>query len=123
MGEFYLMYIMSDEFIAVASKEVNEDIQSIENILESCSDDNDIVENSSKFQKHTHKIKGLAPMMGKETLGNFASSLDDLFKKMIDGTHYDGIFDVISESTNEMKKSMNEPEFDFSQIYDKIKQF
>jgi len=123
MGEFYLMYIMSDEFIAVASQEVNDDIQSIENILKSCSHDKDVVENSSKFQKHTHKIKGLAPMMGKETLGNFSSSLDDLFKKMIDGTHYDGIFDVISESVNAMKKSMNEPELNFSQIYDKIKQF
>ena len=123
MGEFYLMYIMSDEFIAVASKEVNDDIESIENILKSCSGDDDVIQNSNLFQKHTHKIKGLAPMMGKESLGSFSSSLDDLFKKMIDGTHYDGIFDAISESVIAMKKSMNEPELNFSQISDKIKQF
>jgi len=113
---------MSDEFIQVATKEVNADIEEIENILKSCSNDDDIFENSTKFQKHTHKIKGLAPMMGKESLGNFSSSLDDIFKKMIDGKHYETIFEIISKSVMQMKKSMNEPDFDFNQINDQIKQ-
>lgn len=114
---------MSDEFIVVATKEVNDDIQSLENILKSCTDDDDIFENSSKFQKHTHKIKGLAPMMGKESLGDFASSLDDLFKKMIDGANFDGVFGVIEQSIPEMKKSMSTLSFDFDSVIDKIKQF
>jgi len=113
---------MSDEFIAVATKEVNADIEGIENILKSCSNDNDIFQNSDKFQKHTHKIKGLVPMMGNENLGNFASSLDDVFKKMIEGKEYATIFDLISESVVEMKKSMSEPNYDLTKINDKIKQ-
>ena len=113
---------MSDEFIKVATKEVNEDIEEIENILKLCSNDNDIFENAAKFQKHTHKIKGLAPMMGKESLGDFSSSLDDVFKKIIEGKQYETIFDIISKSVTLMKKSMTEPDFDFGQIGDQIKQ-
>ena len=113
---------MSDEFIEVATKEVNGDIEEIENILKLCSDDEDIFQNSDKFQKHTHKIKGLAPMMGKEGLGTFSSSLDDVFKKMIEGNHYECIFDIVSKSVIQMKKSMSEPDFDFSQINDQIQQ-
>ena len=114
---------MSDEFIAVATKEITADINSIENILESCSTDSDIFQNSSKFQKHTHKIKGLAPMMGKESLGDFSSTLDDLFKKMMSGTNFEDIFPIISQSLIAMKTSMGEPEFNFDKINDKIKQF
>ena len=121
MGKFCLM--MSDEFIAVATKEVSEDIVSFENLLKSCYDDSDIVQNSAKLQKYTHKIKGLAPMMGKEDLGNFSSSLDDLLKKMIEGISFEGIFPLMSEFVIAMKKSINEPDFDFGPINDKIQQF
>jgi chemotaxis protein histidine kinase CheA len=107
---------MSDEFIAVATKEVNTDIESLENILKSCTNDADISLNSPRFQKHTHKIKGLAPMMGKESLGTFSSLLDDFFKKMTDGVSINGIFDLILPSIIHMKKSMNEIDYDFSQI-------
>ena len=111
---------MSDEFLAVATKEVNGDIDSIENILKLCTNDVDIFQNASKFQKHTHKIKGLAPMMGKESLGNLSSSLDDIFKKITDGENIDGIFNLLVDSIIHMKKSMNEPDYDFSQINERI---
>lgn len=113
---------MSDEFIAVATKEVTGDIDSIKNILKLCANDVDVFQNASKFQKHTHKIKGLAPMMGKESLGDLSSSLDDLFKKIIDGGNVDGIFNLIVESIIHMKKSMNETDYNFSQINEKIRQ-
>lgn len=113
---------MSDEFVAVATKEVTDDIDSIEIILKLCTNDIDVFQNASKFQKHTHKIKGLAPMMGKESLGNLSSSLDDLFKKIIDGENVDGIFNLIVESIIHMKKSMNETDYNFSQINEKIRQ-
>ena len=112
---------MSDEFLAVATKEVTDDIDSIENILKLCANDVDVFQNALKFQKHTHKIKGLAPMMGKESLGNLSSSLDDIFKKIIDGENINGIFNLMLESITSMKKSMNEPDFDFSQINEKIR--
>jgi HPt (histidine-containing phosphotransfer) domain-containing protein len=113
---------MSDEFISLATKEVNADIEGIENILKLCSNDDDIFQNSQKFQKHTHKIKGLSPMMGKEELGNFVSLLDEIFKEMNEGKLFENIFDVITLSIIEMKKSMNENDFDFSLLNDKIKQ-
>jgi len=37
---------MSDEFIAVATKEVTDDINSIENILKLCANDVDVVQNA-----------------------------------------------------------------------------
>jgi len=114
--------MMSDEFLAVATKEVTDDIDSIENILKLCANDVDVFQNASKFQKHTHKIKGLAPMMGKESLGNFLSSLDNIFKKIINGENIDGIFNLMLESITHMKKSMNEPNCDFSQINERIRQ-
>ena len=113
---------MSDEFIAVATKEVTDDIDSIENILNLCTNDIDIFQNASKFQKHTHKIKGLAPMMGKESLGDLSSSLDNIFKKIVDGENVDGVFNLMQESITHMKKSMNESDYDFSQINEQIKQ-
>jgi len=113
---------MSDEFLTVATKEVTDDIDSIENILKLCTNDIDVFQNASKFQKHTHKIKGLAPMMGKESLGDLSSSLDDIFKKIIDGENVNHIFNLMQESITHMKKSMNEADYDFSQINEKIRQ-
>ncbi|MGY5148127.1 MAG: Hpt domain-containing protein [Candidatus Nitrosopumilus sp. bin_7KS] len=113
---------MSEEFLSVATKEVTDDINSIENILKLCVNDADVFQNASKLQKHTHKIKGLAPMMGKEPLGDLSTSLDDLFKKIIDGQQIDGVFDLILDSIPHMKKSMNEIDYDFSQIDERIRQ-
>jgi len=113
---------MSDEFIAVATKEVTDDIDSIKNILKLCANDIDVFQNASNFQKHTHKIKGLAPMMGKESLGDLSSSLDNIFKKIIDGENVDGIFNLMVDSIIHMKKSMNEDDYNFSQINERIGQ-
>ena len=113
---------MSDEFIAVATKEVTDDIDSIKNILKLCANDIDVFQNASNFQKHTHKIKGLAPMMGKESLGDLSSSLDNIFKKIIDCENVDGIFNLMVDSIIHMKKSMNETDYNFSQINERIGQ-
>ena len=113
---------MSDEFIAVATKEVTDDLDSIKNILKLCANDVDVFQNASNFQKHTHKIKGLAPMMGKESLGDLSSSLDNIFKKIIDGENVDGIFNLMVDSIIHMKKSMNETDYNFSQINERIGQ-
>ena len=112
---------MSDEFIEVATKEINDEITGLENILNSCSNNDDVHENANKFQKHTHKIKGLAPMTGKEELGGLSSLLDNMLKKMIEGKKIIGIFDVLTESINNMKDSMSAPNCDLSQINNKIK--
>ena len=72
---------MSDEFIKVATKEINDEIASINNILESCNTDSDISKNSKTIERHIHKIKGLAPMMGKPGIGIIATLNNSLLDK------------------------------------------
>lgn len=114
---------MSDEFIALATKKINEELSGIDTILNSCNNDDDIVMQSSKLERHTHKIKGLAPMMGKEELGELASHLDTILKEMIDGKKIPDFFNAITESLSEMKNSMDEPNHNLNPIIGKIKQF
>ncbi len=114
---------MSDEFITIATKEINEEITDLENILNLCVNDDDVYQNANKFQKHTHKIKGLAPMMGKEELGDLSALLDSILKKIIEGKKIEGIFDILTESLSNMKTSSIEANCDLSQITNKVKQF
>ncbi|MFQ5781916.1 MAG: Hpt domain-containing protein [Nitrosopumilus sp.] len=114
---------MSDEFISLATKEINEEISGIEIILNSCKNNDDVNKNSAQIQRHTHKIKGLAPMMGKEELGELSSHLDTMLKKIIGGNQIQEIFEILTESINQMKNSMNEPNSDLNPITNKIKQY
>ncbi len=107
---------MSDEFIEIATKEINEEISELDKKLFTCQNDADVFLSADKFQKHTHKIKGLAPMMGKEELGLFAAILDSILKKMIDDVAIEGIFDVLNDSVSSMKQSMIESDYDFTEI-------
>lgn len=113
---------MSDEFIEIATKEINEELSGLEELLFACQNDANIFSHAGKFQKHTHKIKGLAPMMGKEELGGLSSILDIMLKKIIEGKKIVGIFDILTESFHYMKNSMNESNCDLSQINNKLKQ-
>ena len=111
---------MSDEFIAIATQEINDEIAEIDSTLKLCTGDEQVYENSKKFQTHTHKIKGLAPMMGKEALGTVCVGLDLIMKKIIDGKKPEGIHEILLEALPQMKNSMNEPNCDLSKITEKI---
>ena len=113
---------MSDEFIALATKEINEELIGIENILNTCKNNDDVFEKSSELQRHTHKIKGLAPMMNKEELGELSSQLDTMLKKIIDGVQIPQVYDLLVESLPKMKSSMTEANSDLNSITNKIKQ-
>ena len=113
---------MSDEFIETATKEINEEISELDKILSKCQNNENVFSNADKFQKHTHKIKGLAPMMGKEELGSFSAILDSILKKMIDGVTIDGVFDILSDSISSMKQYMSEPDYNLSEIKIRISQ-
>ncbi len=113
---------MSDEFIKIATKEINEELSGMGQLLSACQNDTDVFSGAGKFQKHTHKIKGLAPMMGKEELGSFSAILDSIFKKMIDGVTIDGVFNDMTDSISLMKKSMSEPECDLVEIKNRFSQ-
>ena len=98
---------MSDEFLRVATKEINEELDSISIILKSCLTDEDSTKNSSSIEKHIHKIKGLAPMMEKTEVGAVAALLDSLLKHVIDGTNITGLNQILKDSHQNMIKSMN----------------
>ena len=111
---------MSDEFIELATKEINEAIFELKQIMLTCQNDADISLNADEFQKHTHKIKGLAPMMGKIELGSFSSMLDSTLKKMMDGITIEGIFNVMGDSIFSMNQSMAESGNGLDEIKTKI---
>ena len=111
---------MSDEFIKIATKELNEEITELDKILSTCQNDAHVFSSADKFQKHTHKIKGLAPMMGKVELGSFTAILDSILKKMIDGITINGIFNDMSDSISSIKQYMSEPNYDLTEIRNRI---
>lgn len=106
---------MSDEFIRVATKEIEEELDGILSILRSCSEDLDVTQNSATIEKHMHKIKGLAPMMGKQNIGELAKISDSLLKQMMTGKKIDGILKLLSSSVKQMKIAMK-ASHDLSQI-------
>jgi chemotaxis protein histidine kinase CheA len=113
---------MSDAFLKIATGEINDEISEIQKILDSCHNNNDISIHAAKIQKSTHKIKGLAPMMGKEELGSLSGLLDSVLKKIIDGAVYDEILELLASAVNEMKNSMIHSNYDLNEIKQKISQ-
>lgn len=111
---------MSDEFIKVATQEIREEIAEIKKILNSCSDDSSVFDNATSIEKHFHKIKGLAPMMGKEKIGEIASLNDILLNHVLEGQHLDGIYSVLLASNLFMEKSIENIDIDSAEIKQKI---
>lgn len=113
---------MSEEFLRVATKEVTDDISEIGNLIKSCTNDDDIQKNASEIGKRLHKLKGLAPMMGQEEVGEIASLLDRIFKSLAVGTDVPGICDTVRESHQFMQNAMNGVATDFASLKSKITQ-
>jgi hypothetical protein len=98
---------MSDEFLRVAKKELTEDISSIGILLQSCTDDVTLSKNALRLERHIHKIKGLAPMMGSDKIGYVAALVDDLLKTVIDGNSLKGIYLATIKSYEFMQNTIN----------------
>jgi len=111
---------MSEEFTRIATQEILEDISKMAKILDSCKNDNDVIHNVDIFQNHFHKIKGLAPMMNKEQVGNFASFFDSLMKQIQNGQNLSGIYDSLTESIPSMKKAMVEDNENLEDLQNKL---
>jgi len=97
---------LSDEFTEQAVKEIHEELEHNSQILKSCQNDEDISNKCSEIEKHLHKIKGLAPMMGQKKIGELASLNDELIKKILEGEKIEGIFETIKQSNKLMKDLM-----------------
>ncbi len=114
------MVIMSDEFIKVSTQEINEEIALIKKILYSFSTVLDVSKNSQDIEGHIHKIKVLAPMMGKPGIGEIAALNDILLNHIMEGQNIEGIFTILTESTVFMNNSMNGPEQNTKEIKQKM---
>ena len=114
------MKLMSDEFIKVATQEITDEIASINKILKSCKNDSDVSNNSQGIEKHFHKIKGIAPMMGKPEIGSIATLIDSLLNQIIEGKKIEGFFSILTESIVIMNDSMNGSEQKIDEIKQKI---
>ena len=113
---------MSDNFLRVAQKEVKKDIESIEAIIDSCKNDSDISANATRIEKHLHKIKGLAPMMGQNDLGEISQLADKLIKHIIAKGPVKDSYQILLESVKTMKQLLNGDARNTETLKEKIKQ-
>lgn len=95
---------MSEKFLRIARKEIQEELDGLQRILAQCSNDTDISNNAKSIERHLHKIKGLAPMMGQKEVGEIARMNDAILKHVISNGILDGTFKIISEANLIMKK-------------------
>ena len=112
---------MSDKFTQQATKEINEELEHNSEILISCTNDEDITNKSSEIEKHLHKIKGLAPMMGQKKIGELASLNDELIKKILEGKKIQGIFETLNQSNKLMKDLMEDSTLEIDDLKQTIK--
>jgi len=112
---------LTDEFTKQATKEINEELDHNSKILKSCQNDEDISNKCSEIEKHLHKIKGLAPMMGQKKIGELASLNDELIKKILEGEKIEGIFEIIKQSNKLMKDLMQDSTVEIDGLKQTIK--
>jgi len=112
---------LSDEFTEQATKEINEELDHNSLILKSCQNDEDISNKCSEIEKHLHKIKGLAPMMGQKKIGELALLNDELIKKILEGEKIEGIFETIKQSNKLMKDLMQDSTVEIDGLKQTIK--
>ena len=94
---------MSDDFLKAATKEIQEELDTLNQILGGCNSDTDIFNSGKEIQKHLHKIKGLAPMMDQKDLGEIAKIADAVVRHVIANGALDESFKNLVESNNVMR--------------------
>jgi HPt (histidine-containing phosphotransfer) domain-containing protein len=112
---------MSDEFLRMAKKEINDDISEIGTLLQACSDDGALSKNAVRLERHIHKIKGLAPMMGNDQIGHAAALIDNLLKTILAGGPASGIYLATKKSYEFMQNAMNGANQDLELLKTEIK--
>ncbi|TLX66311.1 MAG: hypothetical protein E6L00_01655 [Thaumarchaeota archaeon] len=99
---------MSDNFLKIARQEIQAELDSLQQILIQCNDDKDISNNDNKIEKHLHKIKGLAPMIGQNNVGEIAKINDSIIRHIIENGTQSGTYQVMSESLQIMQEIFND---------------
>jgi chemotaxis protein histidine kinase CheA len=95
---------MSDDFIKLARKEIQEGLDSLKQILSQCHSDPDIYTNGKEIERHLHKIKGLAPMIDQKDVGDIAALTDTIAKHVIANGTLDYTYNAFLESIQIMNE-------------------
>lgn len=98
---------MSDSFHKIATQEIQIELDSLKQILSRCNDDKDISNNGTKIEKHLHKIKGLAPMMDQNNVGEISMLNDAVLNHVIENGTLSGTYQLIRESLQIMQAIFN----------------
>ncbi len=93
---------MSDEFLRIARQEIQTEIDNLKDIFRICANDEQLYEKSIDIEKHMHKIKGLAPMMGQEKVGEIARISDIILKHITSQGTLKGSHDMILSTVQKM---------------------
>ncbi|HEU5488050.1 MAG TPA: hypothetical protein VFV16_04425 [Candidatus Nitrosotalea sp.] len=93
---------MSDEFLRIARQEIQTEIDNLKDIFLICANDEQLYEKSTDIEKHMHKIKGLAPMMGQEKVGEIARISDIILKHVTSQGMLKGSHDIILSAVQKM---------------------
>jgi chemotaxis protein histidine kinase CheA len=93
---------MSDEFLKVAKNEIKTEIESLKDIFLSCTNDEQLYKKSTDIEKHMHKIKGLAPMMGQDSIGEIAGISDIILKHVTSHSILKNSHKIIFEAISNM---------------------
>ena len=98
---------MSDEFLKAARLEIQTELEGLDQVLMSCNNDEHVFKNSRKIESHLHKIKGLAPMMGLDKIGEVAKMSNVILQYIMDNGTLSGSYKIILESVEKMKHMFN----------------
>lgn len=95
---------MSDEFLRVARQEIQTELNELEQIIALCNNDERLFTNSQSIEEHLHRIKGLAPMIGQEKVGEIAKTGDNILKHIINEGVLLGSYFFVLKTIDDMKK-------------------
>jgi chemotaxis protein histidine kinase CheA len=93
---------MSDEFQKIARREIQSDLNELNEIFLECIDDEYFFKKIKNIEKHMHNIKGLAPMMSQEKVGEIARISDVILKHIINHGVLNGSQEIIFEAVQRM---------------------
>lgn len=93
---------MSDEFLRMARHEIQTEIDNLKDIFLVCANDEQLHEKSVDIEKHMHKIKGLAPMMRQQKVGEIARINDIILKHVASHGVLKGSHSIISNAVQKM---------------------
>ena len=103
---------MSDEFLKVARQEIQMEIDSLKQVFAKCGNDEELYNKSKDIERHMHKIKGLAPMMGQNNVGEIARISDIILKHVLNHGVLKSSHDIILEAVKRMDSLFSEKETD-----------